>query len=334
MSCSSKRNRLVGSCISTLVSRTNSLVVALAGLCLDFIAVVGVVRSEGLDGIEDLGGVAGNLDAAPFAPKQALPVDEEGAALDAADLLAIQVLHLDDGEEGAGGFVGIDEQFEGQAELGLEPLMRAETVARNAEHRAAELGEAGVEVAELLGFGGAAGGVVLRIEVEDQRTAAMVGEAKIAAGAGQAEVGEGLVAHWTTLGVLKAVVWLWRRVIHRAWLWATRPAPPWPGGELPTAAKHPVGNPCSIAGLWCAAALTRRRFGADGVIRLPCSRGDCQWRWPLDGPHETRSPRGAGRPRRATGCSAKVESQERRSVSVPRGLPARRVIPQLAGDCP
>ncbi len=51
-------------------------------------------------------------------------------------------------------------------------------------------------------------------------------------------------AHWTTL-LLKAVVSQWRRVIHGAWWWATRPAPLWPGGELPTTAKHPVGNPCS-----------------------------------------------------------------------------------------
>ena len=61
---------------------------------------------------------------------------------------------------------------------------------------------------------------------------------------------------------------------------------------------------------------------------------DAMTEFPLEGPHETRSPRGAGRPRRATGCSAAVSSQERQSVSVPRGLPARPVIPQLVGVCP
>src|SRR5438034_9841737 len=78
-----------------------------------------------------------------------------------------------------------------------------------------------------------------------------------------------------------------------------------------------------------APPLTRRTVWVDVRFRLPCPRGDCPARWPLDGPYETRSLRGAGRPRRATGCSAKVRSQERRSVSDPRGLPARQVIPQL-----
>src|SRR4051794_37927373 len=93
------------------------------------------------------------------------------------------------------------------------------------------------------------------------------------------------------------------------------------GGRTALATDRPHGavvNPCSLR--W----LDVPSSNVEGVYRLPCPRGDCPGRWPLDGPHETRSPRGAGRPRRATGCSAAVCSQERQSVSFPRGLPARR----------
>src|SRR5689334_7479650 len=117
MSCSSKRNRLVGSCISTLVSRTNSLVVTSALWRLAFIEwgrslEVGWGRSERLGGCEHFGRVAGHLDAAPFAAHRALVVDQESAALDAPYLLAVQVLHLDDGEQAAGGLVGVHQQLE------------------------------------------------------------------------------------------------------------------------------------------------------------------------------------------------------------------------------
>jgi hypothetical protein len=40
MSCSSKRNRLVGSCISTLVSRTNSLVAGVLDFAVRRVAMV------------------------------------------------------------------------------------------------------------------------------------------------------------------------------------------------------------------------------------------------------------------------------------------------------
>src|SRR5471032_2103270 len=70
ISCSSNRHRLVGSCIRTLVSRTNSLV-----LCREEprVLVAGVVEIESAAGesecfnkIEYLLRVARNFDAAPF----------------------------------------------------------------------------------------------------------------------------------------------------------------------------------------------------------------------------------------------------------------------------
>src|SRR5450755_864014 len=100
MSCSSKRNRLVGSCMSTLVSSTNSLtldgrrVTTEAGLrWVMSLLGRGQTRKlvQRLYEFEHFLGVAGHLDAAPFARQLAAAVNHEGAALDAAHLAAIHV---------------------------------------------------------------------------------------------------------------------------------------------------------------------------------------------------------------------------------------------------
>src|SRR5882762_6861038 len=114
-SCSSKRNRLVGSCISTLVSRTKSFVADCRDLArgrregtdLREASAGGAESpccSDGFNKIEHLLGVAGNLDSAPFAPEDA--VEHEGAALDSTHLLAVQVFHLHDPELSAD-FLGL-----------------------------------------------------------------------------------------------------------------------------------------------------------------------------------------------------------------------------------
>ena len=59
------------------------------------------------------------------------------------------------------------------------------------------------------------------------------------------------------------------------------------------------------------------------TIRLPCPSVDCLAGWPREGPNETRSAGGAGRPRRATGCSARQLKPERLSMSDPHSLPTR-----------
>src|SRR5713226_6445104 len=134
-SCSSKRNRLVGSCISTLVSRTKSF----AADCRDSTrgrregtgfreasaaGAESTCCSDGFNKIEHLLGVTGNLDSAPFAPENAVAVEHEGAALDSAHLLAVHVFHLHDPELSAD-FLGlVRKQLEGKAHLGLEIFVR------------------------------------------------------------------------------------------------------------------------------------------------------------------------------------------------------------------
>src|SRR5688572_22261676 len=149
---------------------------------------------ERLDEFEHLLDVSRHLDAPPFAANDSLRIDREGAALDAAHLFTVHIFHLDDVVELAGGLLGVGEQLEREPHLGLEALVRLYAVARHAVDGAAALLELGIEVAELLPLGGATGGVVLGIEVEDDGSALGAGEAEsLAAGSGQLEVGCWLV---------------------------------------------------------------------------------------------------------------------------------------------
>src|SRR5882672_10500126 len=169
-SCSSNLNRLVGSCIRTLVSRTNSLVRDCGGFArrelTGFRAAAcseSSCRSVGFNKGEHLLGMTRNLDPAPFAPDHAIPVEDEGAALDAAHLPAVHVLHH--AELVADLLALVGQEVEGEPHLGLEVLVRLDAVARDAVHGRAGLDELGVQVAELRAFDGATRGIVLRVEV-------------------------------------------------------------------------------------------------------------------------------------------------------------------------
>src|SRR6266511_455624 len=204
-SCSSKRNRLVGSCISTLVSRTKSFAadcrvrVRREGTDLREASAAGAEPaccSDGFNKIEHLLGVTGNLDSAPFAPENAVAVEHEGAALDPAHLLSVHVFHLHDSELAAD-FLGlVRKQLEGKAHLGLEIFVRPEAIARDSDYRTSRLLELGVEIAELRPFVGAARGVVLRVEIKDEQLGFDRREPELlAAGRGQHEVAYCFVGH-------------------------------------------------------------------------------------------------------------------------------------------
>src|SRR3954469_23023739 len=205
-SCSSNRNRLVGSCIRTLVSRTNSLVTARRDSFWrrEDIVVFGESDSaagkrdcsSGFNKVEYLLDVTRYLHTAPFPADDALPVQHEGAALDAAHFLAVHVLHFHAPEELARLLVLVGEQVEGEAHLRLEVLVRLQAVPRDAVDRAAGVLELRVEVAELLALGGAAGRVVLRVEVQDDQLGGNGGEAEGAAPrAREAEVADRFLGH-------------------------------------------------------------------------------------------------------------------------------------------
>src|SRR3990170_5158863 len=125
-------------------------------------------ESEGFNKVEYLHGVAGHLHTAPFAREPAFVADHEGAALDAADFPAVQVLHLDHPELGTRLLVRVREQLERQLEFRLEVLVRLERIARDAADLAVRLEEFRVEVAKLHRLGGAARGAVLGVEKKEE----------------------------------------------------------------------------------------------------------------------------------------------------------------------
>src|SRR5947208_1957807 len=132
MSCSSKRNSDVGSCMSTLVSSTNSVAgplprglrtrsagagaIATAGAASAGPGAAARSRSarllDGLDGLQHFFDVAGDRQAAPLGAQDAGAVDQEGAALDALHLLAVHDLVLDDAEHVAELLFGVGDQLE------------------------------------------------------------------------------------------------------------------------------------------------------------------------------------------------------------------------------
>src|SRR5581483_11565071 len=210
-SCSSNRNRLVGSCIRTLVSRTKSLVRARRGSLWERredIVVLGESDSSagcgdscgdcssGFNKVEYLLDVTRHLHSAPFPADDAVAVEDERAALDPSHLLSVQVLHLDDAELLAHRLVLVGQQLEREAHLRLEALVGLQAVARDPPDRAAGLPELGIEVAEALALRRAARGVVLGVEVEDDQLGGDFGQAEdLAPRAREAEVADRLFGH-------------------------------------------------------------------------------------------------------------------------------------------
>src|SRR5581483_7459298 len=198
-SCSSKRNRALGSCISTLVSRTKIFFFIESGsgerrqsrpaggepAGLREQREERVQRSEGLHRFQHGGRVALGRNLAPFLPQHALGVEQEGAAVDAHVLAAVHAL-FDPGAEGLAQLaVLVGQQGVGEAELGAEVVVRLHAVLGHADDVGAGLGELLVQRGEFLPFEGAARGVVLGIEVHHQFLALVVlGQVDVPAAAG------------------------------------------------------------------------------------------------------------------------------------------------------
>src|SRR5690606_17318193 len=120
--------------------------------------------------------MAGNLDLAPLGADHAVGTDEEGAALHADELAAVELLGADHVEGLAQALVRIAHQREAEALLRAEIVVRLHRVARDAEHLGAALAELRQQRVEVQALGGAAGGGILWVEIEDQPLAGMVGE--------------------------------------------------------------------------------------------------------------------------------------------------------------
>ena len=144
----------------------------------------------------------GHPDLAPLAAQYAFFIDQESAALDALELPAVHALLADHVEQAAGLALLVGEQLEGKLELLLELLVRRERVGRDADDLGSRLAELRIQVAEFHAFPRAAGGIVARVEVDDELATGLSGQLPVAApGRGQREVRnlavelDGLVGH-------------------------------------------------------------------------------------------------------------------------------------------
>src|SRR5262249_22369568 len=119
-------------------------------------------------------GVPRNFDATPLTHEPAAIVKDEGAALYAAHLAAVHVFHSYDVEQPARFFVRVRQQVEREIRLGFEILVGFQAVARDAENGASEALKLRIQIAEMLSFRRAAGGVVLGVEIDNVRMAALL----------------------------------------------------------------------------------------------------------------------------------------------------------------
>ena len=109
-----------------------------------------------------------DFDLAPLTPQHSMFVDQEGAALNPLVFFAIHLLLLNHIKQPAQAFIGVADQFEGEALLGLEVLVSTQAVFGYAQYQCMRGYEIGMQVTEVLAFGGAARGVVLGVEIDHQ----------------------------------------------------------------------------------------------------------------------------------------------------------------------
>src|SRR5216683_1329648 len=140
--------------------------------------------SQCLHGLQHLVDMAGHLHLVPDLGHGAGLVDQEGGALDAHVLAAVEAL-LDPGAVlRADLAVLVRHQREGEPVLLLELVVLLHAVLGDADHRSLDLGEVGQGIAKAAGLGGAARRVVLGIEVEHHRLAAQVRQFQLLAAVG------------------------------------------------------------------------------------------------------------------------------------------------------
>ena len=129
--------------------------------------------------------MARDLDLMPGLGDRALLVDQEGGALDAHVLAAVQALLHPGAVLLADLAVAIGYQREVEVVLLLELVVARHAVLADAYHLRLEFLESRCIVTEGAGLGGTARGVVLGIEIENDRLAAQLAELELAAAIGR-----------------------------------------------------------------------------------------------------------------------------------------------------
>ena len=111
--------------------------------------------------------MARHFEPSPFFLEQAICANEEGAALNAFDLLAVHDLVFNNSEHVTHFFFSVGDQLKRQFEFHFEFFMRAHVVTGDAKNCGARFYKIFVFVAKLHGFGGAAWRVVLGVKIQD-----------------------------------------------------------------------------------------------------------------------------------------------------------------------
>ena len=134
------------------------------------------------------GGVAVHLDLAPNLPHHALAVDQESAALDTQEFLAVHALFLNHVVELANFFVGIAQQFEWKCHLAFEFLVRLDDVGRDAADGRLGFLELRIGRGKVGALLGAPRRVVARIEINDDGAAGRIAQRPAAGRAFESEL--------------------------------------------------------------------------------------------------------------------------------------------------
>ena len=139
--------------------------------------------------------MAVGLHLSPLAKELSVRTDQKRRPLDAAHLAPVHILHFDHVELLAQLLIGIRNELEGKAHLGLEILVRLQAVARHSCDDCAGFDELLVQIAELAALGGTSRSVVLGVEIQHNRMAAMIRELEGAAGRGDGKIGDFIARH-------------------------------------------------------------------------------------------------------------------------------------------
>src|SRR5579872_92854 len=151
---------------------------------------IAACASERLRRREHLFRVTGHLHLAPDLGDAALTIDEKGRALDAEISAAVHALFLPHPVRSDRGALRVGGKRDLQIVLHLELVVARRAVRRNADDGRAGGGELRAQSVESDGFGGAAGSVVLGIEVDNHRLALEVLKMRLpSAIGGQLKVG-------------------------------------------------------------------------------------------------------------------------------------------------
>ena len=122
---------------------------------------------ERLDRFEYVVNMSWHLEATPFFFQHAIGANQECAAFDTLHFLAVHDLVLDHAKHVTHFFFGVGNQLKRQFEFGLELVVGLHVVAGNTENLGPGFNKVFVLVPELHGLGGATGGVVLGVEVQN-----------------------------------------------------------------------------------------------------------------------------------------------------------------------